>query len=193
MSGFQVVVFWLDVLIWLFVVVGVGLSVLIVKSLLLFVVWCWVGVSWVGMVLVIVLLVFILVGLFDLLYYWVQMKSEVGQKVIYVIEVFLVFDVFVVLLWICNEKIYFELFVICFYVKEIIDVLGGGMVCDYLCLKYGGVYFGECEVEVVIDVVVIVFWVGGVVLIGWLVLVGIVFIVVGVSGDGQGVVDGLGW
>ena len=65
MMGFQVVILWSDILIWLLVAAGIGLGVLIARNEPLLAAWRRVGGNRVGMASATVLLAFIAIGLLD--------------------------------------------------------------------------------------------------------------------------------
>ena len=92
MTGFQVVILWSDVLIWLLVAAGVGFGVLIARNPPLLAAWRRVGANRVGMASATVLLAFILIGLLDSLHYRVQLDGKPGQKAVYGVEVLSVLD-----------------------------------------------------------------------------------------------------
>ncbi|MDP3539001.1 MAG: ABC transporter permease [Azonexus sp.] len=151
MIGFQVVVLWSDILIWLLVAAGAGVGVLIAKSPPLLAAWRRVGANRVGMASATVLLAFVLIGLLDSLHYRVQMDGKPGQKVTYAIEVLSVLDALAAPLRLRNEKTYSEPFATRLYAKETIDLPGGGTVRDYPRLKHGGKHLGEHENEMLAD------------------------------------------
>ena len=154
MSGFQPIVLWSDVLVWLLVVGGAGVGLLIAKSPPLLAAWRRVGASRVGMASAVVLLVFILIGLLDSLHYREQLDAKPGQKAVYAVEVLSLLDALVTPLRTRNEKTYSEPFATRLYAKETIDLPGQGTIRDYPRLKYGGVHLGEKEADVAVDVVV---------------------------------------
>ena len=92
MIGFEIVVLWSDVLVWLLVVASVGLGLLISRSPPLLAAWRRVGANRVGMASATVLLAFIAVGLLDSLHYRLQLDGKPGQKAVYAIEVLSVLD-----------------------------------------------------------------------------------------------------
>jgi peptide/nickel transport system permease protein len=93
MMGFQIVVLWSDILIWLLVAAGVGVGVLIAKNPPLLAAWRRVGANRVGMASATVLLAFIAIGLLDSLHFRMQLEGKPGQKASYAIEVLSVLDV----------------------------------------------------------------------------------------------------
>ncbi|UCV09328.1 ABC transporter permease [Dechloromonas denitrificans] len=188
MSGFQIVVLWSDMLIWLLVAATLGLGVLIAKSPPLLAAWRRVGANRVGMASATVLLAFVLIGLLDSLHYRVQMNSEAGQKVTYAIEVLSVLDALAAPLRLRNEKTYSEPFATRLYAKESIDLPGGGTVRDYPRLKHGGVHLGEREAEVAADAGFTALRAGLTACIGWLALAGIASLVAG-----RGAAGSSGW
>ena len=92
MMGFQIVVLWSDMLIWLLVAAGIGVGVLVAKTPPLLAAWRRVGANRVGMAAATVLLAFIVIGLLDSLHYRVQLEGKPGQKASYAIEVLSVLD-----------------------------------------------------------------------------------------------------
>lgn len=170
MSGFQVVVLWSDMLIWLLVAVGIGVGVLVAKTPPLLAAWRRVGANRVGMASATVLLAFIAVGLLDSLHFRLQLEGKPGQKTSYAIEVLSVLDVLAAPLRQRNEKTYSEPFATRLYAKETIDLPGGETVRDYPRLKHGGSHLGEREGEVVADAGLTAFRLGVLALLGWLAL-----------------------
>jgi peptide/nickel transport system permease protein len=174
MMGFQVVVLWSDVLIWLLVAAGIGLGVLIARNPPLLAAWRRVGANRVGMAAATVLLAFILIGLLDSLHYRVQLDGKPGQKASYAIEVLSVLDALASPLRLRNEKTYSEPFATRLYAKETIDVPGQGTVRDYPRLKHGGQHLGEREDEVAADAGFTAFKAGVLALVAWLGIFGAV-------------------
>ena len=151
MMGFQIVVLWSDILIWLLVAAGLGVGVLIARNPPLLAAWRRVGANRIGMASATVLLAFILVGLLDSLHYRAQLEGKAGQKAVYAVEVLSVFDALAAPLRSRNEKTYSEPFATRLYAKETIDVPGQGSVRDYPRLKHGGKHLGEREDAVAAD------------------------------------------
>jgi peptide/nickel transport system permease protein len=174
MMGFQVVVLWSDILIWLLVAAGLLLGLLIAKSPPLLAAWRRVGANRIGMASATVLLAFILIGLLDSLHYRVQLESKPGQKAVYAVEVLSVLDALAAPLRTRNEKTYSEPFATRLYAKESIDVPGQGSVRDYPRLKYGGQHLGERENEVLADAGFTAFKAGVLAFVGWLAVFGAV-------------------
>ncbi|NTV71979.1 MAG: ABC transporter permease [Azonexaceae bacterium] len=166
--GFQIVVLWSDVLIWLLVAAGLGVGVLIAKNPPLLAAWRRVGANRVGMASATVLLGFILIGLLDSLHYRAQLESKPGQKAAYAVEVLSVLDALASPLRSRNEKTYSEPFATRLYAKETIDVPGQGTVRDYPRLKHGGKHLGEREDDVVEDAGFTAFKAGVLAFVGWL-------------------------
>jgi len=187
MMGFQIVVLWSDILIWLLVAAGVGVGLLISRNPPLLAAWRRVGANRVGMASATVLLAFILIGLLDSLHYRPALESKAGQKVQYAVEVLSVLDALVTPLRTRNEKTYSEPFATRLYAKETIDVPGKGPVREYPRLKHGGTHLGEREGEVAADAGFTAFRAGVLALLGWLGVVGLVSASVGgVEGEGTG-------
>jgi len=170
MTGFQVVVLWSDMLIWLLVAAGVGVGVLVARTPPLLAAWRRVGANRVGMASATVLLAFIAVGLLDSLHYRVQLEGKPGQKASYAIEVLSVLDALAAPLRLRNEKTYSEPFATRLYAKETIDLPGGETLRDYPRLKHGGIHLGEREGEVAADAGLTAFRVGLLTVLGWLAL-----------------------
>ena len=103
MMGFQVVVLWSDMLIWLLVAAGLGVGVLVAKTPPLLAAWRRVGANRVGMASATVLLAFIAIGLLDSLHFRVQLEGKPGQKASYAIEVLSVLDALAAPLRLRNE------------------------------------------------------------------------------------------
>jgi peptide/nickel transport system permease protein len=172
MMGFDIVVLWSDVLIWLLVLAGIGVGVLIAKSPPLLAAWRRVGANRVGMVSATVLLAFILIGLLDSMHYRVQLEGKPGQKASYAIEVLSVLDLLASPLRLRNEKTYSEPFATRLYAKETIDVPGKGSVRDFPRLKFGGAHLKGHEDEVAADAGFTAFRAGVLAFVGWLAVVG---------------------
>ena len=186
MMGFQIIVLWSDVLIWLLVAAGVGVGMLIAKSPPLLAAWRRVGASRVGMASAVVLIVFALIGLVDSLHYRSQLESKPGQPAVYSVEVLSVLDALVTPLRTRNEKTYSEPFATRLYAKETIDVPGKGTVRDYPRLKYGGIHLGEREDEVAADVAMTAFRAAVLAFLGWLAVAAMVAQIVARDGSGWG-------
>ncbi len=191
MMGFQVVVLWSDMLIWLLVAAGIGVGVLVAKTPPLLAAWRRVGANRVGMASATVLLAFIAIGLLDSLHFRLQLDGKPGQKASYAIEVLSVLDVLAAPLRLRNEKTYSEPFATRLYAKETIDLPGGETLRDYPRLKHGGRHLGEREGEVAADAGMTAFRVGVLALLGWLALATAVSALVG-RGDTVAV-DASGW
>ncbi len=170
MTGFQVVVLWSDILIWLLVAAGIGVGVLIAKTPPLLAAWRRVGANRVGMASATVLLAFIAIGLLDSLHFRLQLDGKPGQKASYAIEVLSVLDVLAAPLRQRNEKTYSEPFATRLYAKETINLPGGETVRDYPRLKHGGSHLGEREGDVTADAGLTAFRVALLALLGWLAL-----------------------
>jgi peptide/nickel transport system permease protein len=184
MIGFQIIVLWSDVLIWLLVAGGIGLGVLIARNPPLLAAWRRVGASRVGMASAVVLIAFALIGLVDSLHYRSQLAGKPGQPAIYSVEVLSVLDALVTPLRTRNEKTYSEPFATRLYAKETIDLPGKGTVRDYPRLKYGGVHLGEREDEVAADVAMTAFRAAVLAFLGWLAVAGVVAQIVARDGSG---------
>jgi len=170
MTGFQIVVLWSDMLIWLLVAVGIGVGVLVAKTPPLLAAWRRVGANRVGMASATVLLAFIAVGLLDSLHFRLQLEGKPGQKASYAIEVLSVLDVLAAPLRQRNEKTYSAPFATRLYAKETIDLPGGETMRDYPRLKHGGRHLGEREGDVLADAGLTAFRLGVLALLGWLAL-----------------------
>ena len=174
MMGFEIIVLWSDVLIWLLVVAGIGVGVLIAKTPPLLAAWRRVGANRVGMASATVLLTFILIGLLDSVHYRLQLESKPGQKASYAIEVLSVLDALVMPLRTRNEKTYSEPFATRLYAKETIDVPGQGTVRDYPRLKHGGKHLADRENEWAADAGFTAFKAMALAFVGWLGVYGVV-------------------
>ena len=174
MMGFEIIVLWSDVLIWLLVVAGIGVGVLIAKTPPLLAAWRRVGANRVGMASATVLLAFILIGLLDSVHYRLQLESKPGQKASYAIEVLSVLDALAMPLRTRNEKTYSEPFATRLYAKETIDVPGQGTVRDYPRLKHGGKHLADRENEWAADAGFTAFKAMALAFVGWLGVYGVV-------------------
>ena len=183
MMGFQIVVLWSDILIWLLVGAGVGVGVLIAKTPPLLSAWRRVGANRIGMASATVLLAFALVGLLDSLHYRPALEGKPGQKAQYAIEVLSVLDALATPLRSRGEKTYSEPFATRLFAKETIDVPGQGSVREYPRLKHGGIHLGEREDEVAADAGLTAFRAGVLALLGWLALAGLASAAMGASGS----------
>ncbi len=189
MMGFQVVVLWSDVLVWLLLAAGLGFGVLVARSPPLRAAWQRVGANRVGMAAATVLLAFVAIGLLDSLHYRERLDGKAGEPVRYGVEVRSLLDALATPLRTRNEKTYSAPFATRLYAKESIDVPGQGSVRDYPRLKFGGAHLGEHENEVAADAGFTALRAGVLALLLWLALAGGVAARVG---DGAAV-DASGW
>ncbi len=150
MSGFQIVILWSDVVVWLLVAAGMGFAWLIARTPHLLLAWRRVGASRMGMASATVLLAFVAVGLLDSLHYRVALPGEPGQSIRYGVEVLSVLDQVAAPLRTRNEKTYSAPFATRLYAKETIEV-GGQTLREYPRLRFGGVHLGEREEQVLED------------------------------------------
>lgn len=190
MMGFQPVVLWSDVFIWLLVAGGVLAAWGISRSQPLLAAWRRVGRSRPGMAAVTVLLGFILIGLLDSLHYRPRLEGKPGEKAVYAIEVLSLFDAIANPLRTRNEKTYSEPFATRLYAKETLDLPGHGQVRDYPRLKYGGVHLGEREDALAEDVGFTTFRLGILASLAWLAVAGGVAFR---SARREGIAQGLAW
>ncbi len=146
MMGFEIVVLWSDVLVWLLVAAGVGLALTVRRSPPLLSAWRRVGANRVGMASATVLLVFIAVGLLDSMHYRVKLDGKPGQKAQYAVEVLSALDAIAAPLRTRNEKTYSEPFATRLYAKETMEI-DGQTVREFPRLKFGGQHLGEREGE----------------------------------------------
>lgn len=188
MMGFQFVVLWSDILIWLLLAAGIAFAVLIARTPPLLSAWRRVGANRVGMASATVLLVFILIGLLDSVHYRVRLDGKPGQKASYGIEVLSVLDALATPLRSRNEKTYSAPFATRLYAKESIEVPGQGAMRDYPRLKFGGIHLAEREDEVVADAGFTAFRAGVLALLGWLAVAGLASATVGRANE-----EGAGW
>ena len=170
MSGFEIVVLWSDMIIWLLVAAGIAGAVAIARNPPLLAAWRRVGANRTGMAAATLLLAFIVIGLLDSLHYRVQLEGKPGQKAVYAIEVLSVLDALLTPIRTRNEKTYSEPFATRLYAKETIDLPGGQTIRDYPRLKHGGAHLGEREDEVLVDAGFSAFRVAVLAVLGWLVL-----------------------
>ena len=190
MTGFQIVVLWSDILVWLLVAAGIGVGVAVAKSPPLRVGWRRVGASRTGMAAATVLLAFIAVGLLDSVHYRVALEGKPGQPRRYAVEVLSLLDALAAPLRSRNEKTYSEPFATRLYAKETMDVPGTGTVRDYPRLRHGGKHLGEREDEVAADAGFTAFRGAALAFAGWLALAGIA---AALAGRGAVAVDSPGW
>ena len=174
MMGFEIVILWSDILIWLLVAAGIGLGFLIAKNPPLLAAWRRVGANRVGMASATVLLAFILIGLLDSIHYRLQLDGKPGQKASYAIEVLSVLDAIALPLRTRNEKTYSAPFATRLYAKETIDLPGQGTVRDYPRLKHGGKHLGDKEGDAAADARFTAFKAMVPALLGWLGLYGMI-------------------
>lgn len=191
MMGFQIVVLWSDVLVWLLVAAGVGVGVLIAKNPPLLAAWRRVGANRVGMASATLLLAFIAVGLLDSMHYRLALESKPGQPKQYAIEVLSVLDALAAPLRTKNEKTYSAPFATRLYAKETVDVPGVGTVREFPRLKHGGSHLGEREDEVAADAGFTAFRVGVLAVLAWLAIAGGAAVVVA-RGDAAAGASGWG-
>ncbi|KAB2922818.1 MAG: ABC transporter permease [Dechloromonas sp.] len=173
MSGFQIVVLWSDVLVWLLLAAGIGLAVLIARNPPLLAAWRRVGSNRIGMASATILLAFIAVGLLDSLHYRVALDGKPGEKTQYAIEVLSALDALVGPLRTENEKTYSAPFASQLYAKETFDRPGVGTVREFPRLKYGASHLQD-PAALTGDVAVTALRAGGLALFGWLLLASVV-------------------
>jgi peptide/nickel transport system permease protein len=188
MSGFQIVVLWSDILVWLLVATGIGVGVVIARNPPLLAAWRRVGANRTGMAAATVLVAFVLVGLLDSIHYRVALDGKPGQKTQYAIEVLSVLDALVAPLRTRNEKTYSAPFATRLYAKETMDIAGTGTVRDYPRLKHGGKHLGEREGEAAADAGFTAFRGAALAFVAWLGLTGIA-----AATAGRGGAPGAGW
>lgn len=168
MMGFQVLVLWSDILVWLLVVVGFVFAAVVLRSPPLLAAWRRVGRDRAGMASATILLAFVLIALLDSLHYREALPGKPGQAVQYGVEVRSVLDALVMPLRTRNEKTYSAPLATRLYAKETIDQAGGASVRDFPRLKYGGQHLGLAEADKWVDVA----WSAGramiLALLGWL-------------------------
>lgn len=168
MMGFQVLVLWSDILVWLLVVVGFVFAAVVLRSPPLLAAWRRVGRDRAGMASATILLAFVLIALLDSLHYREALPGKPGQAVQYGVEVRSVLDALVTPLRTRNEKTYSAPLATRLYAKETIDQAGGASVRDFPRLKYGGQHLGLAEADKWVDVA----WSAGramiLALLGWL-------------------------
>lgn len=193
MSGFEIVVLWSDMIIWLLVAAGIAGAMAIARNPPLRAAWRRVGASRPGMAAATLLLAFIVVGLLDSLHYRVQLEGKPGQKAVYAIEVLSVLDALLTPLRTRNEKTYSEPFATRLYAKETIDLPGGQTIRDYPRLKHGGAHLGEREDEILADAGFSAFRAGVLALFGWLTLAASVAALVKRNAAQNVAVDASGW
>ena len=174
MMGFEIVILWSDILIWLLVAAGIGLGFLIAKNPPLLAAWRRVGANRIGMASATVLLAFILIGLLDSIHYRLQLEGKPGQKASYAIEVLSVLDAIAMPLRTRNEKTYSAPFATRLYAKETMDLPGQGTVRDYPRLKYGGKHLDDNEGDATADAGFTGFKTMVLALLGWLGVYGVI-------------------
>lgn len=145
MMGFQVIVLWSDVLIWLLVAAGVGVGYLIAHSPPLLSAWRRVGANRMGVASAMILVMFVIVGLLDSLHFREQLDGQRGERTVYSVEVLSVLDVLVTPLRTRHEKTYSAPMATRLYAMESVDVPGKGSVREFPRLKYGGAHLGDGE------------------------------------------------
>jgi peptide/nickel transport system permease protein len=190
MTGFEIVVLWSDILVWLLLAAGIGVGVLIAKSPPLLTAWRRVGANRVGMASATVLLAFILVGLLDSLHYRVALEGKPGQKTQYAVEVLSLLDALASPLRTQNEKTYSAPFATRLYAKESIEMPGGGSVREFPRLKFGGSHLGEHEDRLGSDVALSAFRGGVLAFLAWWALAGVAAAAVKTQNPA---VDACGW
>ncbi len=152
MMGFQIVVLWSDLLVWLLLVTGVAVGVLIARTPALLAAWRRVGRSRAGMASATVLLLFLLVGLLDSLHYRPALAGKPGDKAQYSIEVLSALDALAGPLRTENEKTYSAPLATRLYAKETVERPGVGTLREFPRLKFGGAHLGEREAEAAVDI-----------------------------------------
>lgn len=174
MMGWQIVVLWSDVLVWLLVLAGLGFAAMVRRQPPLRAAWARVGRHRIGMASATVLLAFVLVGLLDSVHYRAALPTEAGQKVQYAVEVRSVLDALAAPLRTKNEKTYSAPFATRLYAKETREVAGVGTVREYPRLKHGGQHLGDNEAGRWADVALTAFRATVLAFLTWLGLAGMV-------------------
>lgn len=152
MMGFQIVVLWSDLLVWLLLVTGVALGVLIARTPALLAAWRRVGRSRAGMASATVLLLFLVIGLLDSLHYRPALAGAPGDKAQYSIEVLSALDALAGPLRTENEKTYSAPLATRLYAKETVERPGVGTLREFPRLKFGGAHLGENEDAAAADI-----------------------------------------
>ena len=173
MTGFQPVLLWSDLLIWLLVAVGLGFAWAARRSPPLLAAWRRVGASRPGMAAVTVLVLFLAVGLLDSLHYRPQLEVQPGQPARYGVEVLSLLDAAVSDLRTHNEKTYSEPFATRLFAKETVTLANGQTSRDYPRLKYGGAHLGAAEERVGANIGLILLRSLGLAGVAWLALAGL--------------------
>ena len=168
MMGFQIVVLWSDILIWLLLAAGGGIGLVVAKNPPLRAAWRRVGASRAGMAAATVLIAFIAVGALDSLHFRLQLPGKPGQKTSYAVEVLSVLDSLAAPLRTRGEKTYSEPFATRLYAKETIEVPGRGQMREYPRLKHGGAHLGDREDEVAADAAMTAFRAAVLALLAWM-------------------------
>lgn len=152
MMGFQIVVLWSDVLIWLLVAAGCAAAYAIAGSGPLLSAWRRVGGSRAGMAAATVLMLFVLIGLLDSLHYRVRLDGRPGERATYAVEVLSAFDALAAPLRLRSENTYSAPFATLLYARETLEIPGQGQVRDFPRLRFGGAHLAGREDEVAADV-----------------------------------------
>lgn len=173
MNGFQIVVLWSDVLVWLLLASGIGVGVLIARSPPLLAAWRRVGASRAGMASATVLLAFLGIGLLDSLHYRVALDGKPGEKTQYAIEVLSLLDALVGPLRTENEKTYSAPFATHLYAKETIERPGQGTLREFPRLRFGGSHLAD-PAAAPADIAATAAAAAALAVLGWLALVALV-------------------
>ena len=194
MTGFQIVVLWSDVLVWLLVVASVAFGLVISRNPPLRLAWQRVGANRVGMASATVLLAFVTIGLLDSIHYRLALDGKPGEKTRYAIEVLSLLDTVAMPLRSRNEKTYSAPFATRLYAKETTDVPGVGAVRDYPRLKHGGQHLGDREDALAADVAFTAFRMMALAFVAWLGVLALVSATAGQAGIAGEVADDTpGW
>ena len=173
MNGFQIVVLWSDVLVWLLLASGIGVGVLIARSPPLLAAWRRVGANRAGMASATVLLAFLGIGLLDSLHYRVALDGKPGEKTQYAIEVLSLLDALVGPLRTENEKTYSAPFATHLYAKETIERPGQGTLREFPRLRFGGSHLID-PAAAPADIAATAAAAAALAVLGWLALVALV-------------------
>lgn len=172
--GFEIVVLWSDVLVWLLLAVSLGAAVMIRRSPPQLQAWQRVGQSRAGVAAATLLLLFVGVGLLDSLHYRVRLDAAPGQTARYGVEVLSGLDYLASSLRTRQEKTYSAPLATRLFAKESIDLPGQGSIRDYPRLKHAGKHLGEDEDQRWADIGLTAFRGAVLGLLTWLGLAGLI-------------------
>jgi peptide/nickel transport system permease protein len=165
------VALWTDILVFLLVAAVIGFALFARRREHLRAPWRLVGRSSIAMASLVVLALYVAIGLLDSMHYRPSLpSSSQGESAKYSTEVLSVFDRLVAHLRLMQEKTYSAPFATHLFVKETVEVPGGGVQRVYPRLVYGGRHLEKPERDRMADILATAARAGIGALAAWLML-----------------------